>query len=251
MAELGWKYLQRWQDRRRLGSHSHTRSSLDIDKDQYIPLIQTSFQESTADSLAFPSSSYEPSGLPISLLSPTSVFDSPNMVNFSTAPDEIIAVEKRNEHAREVPIDTVDMDNEKPYATHLETQQSVEGHSLGPLSTRDTEKNPASIYGSTIDGEDGESFVKAEKKMLRKLGTLRQEAKMRSRYSIQHHAPQMSSFCRSPPFCICPLISIEVTLVTLVFKASRRTFLVVTRRSSRSHWHASTSVSSSLEWRFS
>lgn len=171
MAELGWKYLQRWQDRRRLGSHSHIRSSLDLDKDQYIPLIQTSFQESTADSFTCPSPSYyEPSGLPISLLSPSSIFDSPNMVNFSTAPDEIIAVEKRNESAREVPIDVLDMENEKPYATHLETQQSVEGHSLGPLSTRDTEKNPASIYGSSIDGADGESFVKAEKKLLRKLG---------------------------------------------------------------------------------
>lgn len=173
MAELGWKYLQRWQDRRRIESHSYIRSSVDIDKDQYIPLTQTNFQESQAN--PFESTQgyeqlHEPSGLPITLLSPTSLLDSPNMVNFSTAPDEIIAVEKRHETGREVPIDAMDMDNEKPYATHLETQQSVEGHSLGPLSTRDTEKNPASIYGSTIDGEDGETFAKAEKKLLRKLG---------------------------------------------------------------------------------
>jgi hypothetical protein len=114
------------------------------------------------------------------------------MVNFSTAPDEIIAVEKRNEHAREVPIDTLDMENEKPYATHLETQQSVEGHSLGPLSTRDTEKSPASIYGSSIDGGDGESFARAEKKLLRKLGALRDESKIRSRYSSSTSCPQTS-----------------------------------------------------------
>ncbi|KAI5451618.1 hypothetical protein NCC49_001599 [Naganishia albida] len=175
MAELGWKYLQRWQDRRRIGSHSYIRSSVDYDKDQYIPLTQTNFQESQAD-LSESTQGYEqvhePSGLPISLLSPTSLLDSPNMVNFSTAPDEIIAVEKRHETGREVPIDAMDMDNEKPYATHLETQQSVEGHSLGPLSTRDTEKNPASIYGSTIDGEDGETFAKAEKKLLRKLDVI-------------------------------------------------------------------------------
>jgi hypothetical protein len=211
MAELGWKYLQRWQDRRRLGSHSYTRPSLDLDKDQYIPLTQTSYRESAPDPFDTTEACeqfYEPSGLPISLRSPTSVLDSPNMVNFSTAPDEIIAVEKRQEPGREVPIDAMDVDNEKPYATHLETQQSVEGHSLGPLSTRDTEKNPASIYGSTIDGEDGETFAKAEKKLLRKLGM--------SSYDTEEVLdawclPPCPSLRRDHLAASCPFVSVRIS----------------------------------------
>lgn len=174
MSELGWKYLHRWQDRRR----SFSRPSLDHDKDQYIPLIQTNFQEPSPDTFEDPcaSPSYEPSGVPISLLSPTSIFDFPNMVNFSTAPDEIIVAENRNDHRHEALVDPLDVENEKPFAMHLETQQSVEGHSLGPLSTRDTEKGSASAYASSIDGEDRhEISEKAEKKLLRKLGTLLRE----------------------------------------------------------------------------
>lgn len=211
MAELGWKYLQRWQDRRRLGIHAYTRLSLELDKDQYIPLTRTNFQELTSDPFETTQDFdqiYEPSGLPIFLLSPTSLSDSPDMVNFSTAPDEIIAVQQRNDAAREVPIDAMDIDNEKPYATHLETQQSVEGHSLGPQSTRDTEKNPASIYGSTIDGEDGETFARAEKKLLRKLGM--------SSYDTEEVLdawclPPCPSLRRDHLAASCPFVSVRIS----------------------------------------
>jgi hypothetical protein len=147
MSELGWKYLHRWQDRRQQRNRTSSRPSLEFE-DQYIPLIQTN-SDSTFSSP-----------------SPATI----NMVNFSNQPDEIIVSEKRVNQQHEIPVDPLDMDTEKPYMSHVEQQQPTEGHSLGAMSTRDTEKG-TSGYASSMDGVDRHDVTaKAEKKLLRKLG---------------------------------------------------------------------------------
>ncbi|GHJ88854.1 hypothetical protein NliqN6_5256 [Naganishia liquefaciens] len=92
------------------------------------------------------------------------------MVNFSSQPDEIIVSERRNQQ-HEAPLDPLDMDTEKPYMSHIEQQLPTEGHSLGAMSTRDTEKGTG--YASSIDGEGRhEVSERAEKKLLRKLDVI-------------------------------------------------------------------------------
>jgi hypothetical protein len=163
MSELGWKYLHRWQDRRQQRNRTSSRPSLEFE-DQYIPLIQTNFQDSSLDT-ADPSPSFR-SVSTFSSPSPATI----NMVNFSNQPDEIIVSEKRVNNQHEIPVDPLDMDTEKPYMSHVEQQQPTEGHSLGAMSTRDTEKG-TSGYASSMDGVDRhEVTAKAEKKLLRKLG---------------------------------------------------------------------------------
>lgn len=158
LSELGWKYLYRWQDgRRQRNRRNLKRSSLEFEE-QWIPLIQANHQDQSPDKT--------------DLLPPLEV--DVNMVNFSNQPDEIIVSEKRN-HQHEVPLDPLDMDTEKPYMSHLEQQQPTEGHSLGAMSTRDTEKGTG--YASSIeDGGRHEITERAEKKLLRKLGTLARNA---------------------------------------------------------------------------
>jgi hypothetical protein len=151
MPELGWKLLQRWQDRQSL-----YRPPLDCEREQYIPLIPSG---DANDDLS-PSSPYEPSGLPLST----------DMVNFSSQPDEIIVSEKqRAPHPSS--LDPIEIESEKPYHNHLESSKSIEGHSLGAQSTRDTEKGTASEYATSVDGSDHVTVARAEKRLLRKLGT--------------------------------------------------------------------------------
>lgn len=162
LSELGWKYLHRWQDgRRQRNRRNFDRPSLEFEE-QYIPLIQTSLKDPSPVTIDLP-----PSPLKV---------DS-NMVNFSNQPDEIIVSEKRNQQHK-VPLDPLDMDTEKPYMSHLEQQQPTEGHSLGAMSTRDTEKGTG--YASSIDGEGRHEVTeRAEKKLLKKLGTFPRNTTLR------------------------------------------------------------------------
>ncbi|KAJ9097419.1 hypothetical protein QFC19_006789 [Naganishia cerealis] len=95
------------------------------------------------------------------------------MVNFSSSPDEIIVSEKQHDQQQHASVvDSLDVESEKPYHSHLESSQPIEGHSLGPLSTRDTEKGTASEYASTVEGGEHVSEARAEKRLLRKLDVI-------------------------------------------------------------------------------
>jgi hypothetical protein len=111
LSELGWKYLDRWQDVR---GQRNRLPSLEFGE-QYIPLIQTYLQDPSPDPLDLP-------------FPPTK--SNFNMVNFSSQPDEIIVSERRNQQ-HEASLDPLDMDTEKPYMSHIEQQLPTEGHSLG------------------------------------------------------------------------------------------------------------------------
>ncbi|KAJ9119106.1 hypothetical protein QFC22_003597 [Naganishia vaughanmartiniae] len=151
MPELGWKLLERWQDR-----HRTNRPSLDCAREQYTPLI-TSANDNDDDSPVFPT--YEPTGLPLSF----------EMVNFSSQPDEIIAVAEKPRAPHSSSLDPIEVQSEKPYNEHLETSKSIEGHSLGAQSTRDTEKGTPSEYATSLDGGEHVTVAGAEKRLIRKL----------------------------------------------------------------------------------
>jgi hypothetical protein len=68
---------------------------------------------------------------------------------------------------------TTNFDEKKQQETRFEmtTEQPIDGHTLGPASTHDTEKG-SSGYAASILGEDHKvGLLKAERKLLLKLGT--------------------------------------------------------------------------------